>query len=150
MTILLLSISTEVQRTARRPQFHNGITAPAHLRPVNLTHAVRVRIIDENAVCLLSSTYLPPPPITPSSLLELEVLHSWAWGNNSLWLWDDLQLDGDGSGLVEGIMQGTVEGAADGSFMKDISTDVCSAAFTFMLMCNSSKRKLVGTGTWVE
>ena len=39
-----------------------------------------------------------------------------------------------------------MEGAANGSFMKDISTDVFSAAFK--LMCNNSKRMLFGT--WVE
>ena len=124
--------------TARRPQYIWHYSS--HLRPNNLTHAASVRIVDETTVSLICSTYLPPPPPTPSSILA--VLQS--WGNNSLW--EDLQIDGDGSWLIEALMQGTVEGAADGSFMKDISTDVCSAAF--MLICTVSNRKMVGT--WAE
>jgi hypothetical protein len=124
--------------TARRPQFtwhHSSL-----LRPNNITHAASVYIMDDHTVSLISHTYLPPPPISPSSIVE--ILQS--WGNDSLW--NDLQLDGDGSWLIEGIMHGTVEGAADGSFMKEVSPDVCSAAF--MLKCNHSNQKVVGT--WVE
>ena len=124
--------------TARSPQFKWNYSS--HQRPDNLTHAATVRVVDDSTVRLHSSTYVPLPPPIPSNLSE--VLHS--WGNNSLW--EDLQLDGDGEWLIEGIMDGTVEGAADGSYMKDICPDVCSAAF--MLICNRSKRKLVGT--WVE
>ncbi len=65
-------------------------------------------------VPLHSSTYAPLSPPIPSNLLE--VLHS---GGNKR-LWEDLQLDldGDGAWLIEGIIEKapwTVEGAADGS-----------------------------------
>ena len=74
--------------------------------------------MDDSTVRLHSSTYVPLSPPNPSNLLD--VLHS--WGNISLW--EDLQMDGDGEWLIEGIIEGTVEGAADGSYMKDISPEM--------------------------
>ena len=66
------------------------------------------------------------------------------WGNRSLW--EHLEIDGDGSWLIQGLLQGTIQCSSDGSYMLELCPDACSAAF--MLICTTSKQKLVGM--WAE
>lgn len=50
---------------------------------------------------------LLPPPTDVRGVLD-------SWGHESLW--QTLQIDGDGSWLLEGLTLGTVEGASDGFY----------------------------------
>ena len=66
----------------------------------------------------------PPRPKDMSAAI-LEVLEEW----RSIWTWSSLQLIGDNHWLEEAIEAGTCVAVTDGSYICEVFSDVCSAAF---------------------
>ena len=74
---------------------------------------------DKSIIC---STELPAPPSPPSDFWE--VLGRW----QRLWLWDNLTWVGDDDWLAAAIANGTCIAVTDGSYMKDLYSNIQSAA----------------------
>jgi hypothetical protein len=75
------------------------------------------------AICSYSA--LAPLPITPTTFWD-ELL-SW----DCTWMWDSVQLVGDMNWLRDSITAGDCIAVTDGSYMREISTEICSNAFFF-------------------
>lgn len=88
---------------------------------ISLGDLASIRVDDDKHVRLHSTTRLSPIQLSPTTIRK--VLH--AWGNVSLL--QHLQLDSDGTWLIDGLLQGTVEVPA---------------------ICTVSRQNLVGT--WAE
>ena len=86
------------------------------------------------AICSFSA--LPPTQPLPTSFWE--VLTSWG----CTWMWDSIRITGDVNWLVDAIRSDDCIAVADGSFMRELTTEVCATAFFFE---NLDRRcKLVG------
>ena len=76
------------------------------------------------AVWRSSASVAPPQqPVAPLTLLG-QLAH---WGNG--WLWEDIEITGDGLWLRESILRGSCIAVADGSYMKEAHPHCCSTAF---------------------
>ena len=73
---------------------------------------------------IIVSAANPPRPKDMSAAI-LEVLEEW----RSIWTWSSLQLIGDNHWLEEAIEAGTCVAVTDGSYICEVFSDVCSAAF---------------------
>jgi hypothetical protein len=82
----------------------------------------------------------PLPSSSPGTLVDK--LNHWGHG----WLWDNLEVTGNGLWLNEAILSGSCIAAADGLFMKEAHPHLCSTAFT--LEC--TKGRGVITGSFAE
>ena len=88
------------------------------------------------------------------------ILHSWVKGyqsspaptssfmqnihnNSNPSLWKTLKCDGDGSWIIQGLLTGTLLVSHDRSYMKEVATDICSAAV--MIYCTRSAMKCTCT-----
>jgi hypothetical protein len=83
-------------------------------------------------VLLHSSAALATPPVV--SLGFETNLRS--YGNKTLW--KSIDYDGDGSWILEGMIHGSLIIIHDGSYMKEISPSISSAAT--MIYCTSAKK----------
>ena len=77
---------------------------------------------------------LPQHLSAPLTLLG-QLVH---WGNE--WLWEDIEITGDGLWLRESILRGSCIAVADGSFMREAHPHLCSTAFT--LECQEGKGQI--------
>ena len=59
-----------------------------------------------------------------------------------MWLWDNIQVDGDGSWLPDAIRNGTITLVCDGSYQPTLSHDRGGAAW--ILECNSIRQRVIG------
>ena len=75
------------------------------------------------AICSYSS--LAPPPPMPGTFWE--VLVSW----NCTWMWETIQLVGDMNWIADSIASGDCIAVTDGSYMRELTTEVCANAFFF-------------------
>ena len=82
------------------------------------------------------------PPFVSEDLDFILVLRSWE--NQSLW--SHLKFDGDGSWLLSAIIANTLLICHDGSYMKKVTSNVCSTAV--VMYCTATGFEL--TCTWVE
>jgi hypothetical protein len=78
-------------------------------------------------ICLHSWTAAYIPTTIPSTFWEQ------IWMHNNPSLWQNLQCDGDGTWIWEGLCMGSLVIIHDGSYMKKVSQYVCSAAV--MIYC---------------
>jgi hypothetical protein len=91
-------------------------------------------------VLLHSSADLATPP---EYSLDFET-NLKSYGNETLW--ESIDYDGDGSWILEGMIHGSLIIIHDGSYMKEISTSISSAAT--MIYCTLAKKRC--KCTWVE
>ena len=76
-----------------------------------------------HAICSSSSLApLPPLPVT-----FWDVLVSW----ECTWMWDSVQLVGDMNWIADSITAGDCIAVTDGSYMRELTTEVCANAFFF-------------------
>jgi hypothetical protein len=111
-------------RCSSRPQTRSGIIFQASYSVIGtstLPYHASVIQTGNNSIQLHSWTkiYLPPSG-TPSFWNNID-----AYGNNSLW--KNLQCDGGGSWIYNGMRNGTLVIIHDGSFMKEFSLHISSA-----------------------
>jgi hypothetical protein len=94
--------------------------------------------VDEDTVILHSwvKGYQSPPAPTSSFLNNIH-------NDSNPSLWKTLKCDGDGSWIIQGLLTGTLLVSHDGSYMKDVATDICSAAV--MIYCTRSAMKYTCT-----
>ena len=59
-----------------------------------------------------------------------------------MWLWDNIQVDGDGSWLPDAIRNGTITLVCDGSYQPTLSHDRGGAAW--ILECNTIHQRVIG------
>ena len=84
------------------------------------------------------SQSLPPIPKPPPESF-IEVLEEWDF----LWMWDDLNLQGDAGWLEESIRDNSLVAVTDGSYIKEMYPDLCSAAF--VIICSKGRGRLSGS-----
>jgi len=85
-------------------------------------------------VCSVS----PPPihPIPPTDFLD--VLHGWG----QTWIWDYLMVAGGTDWIAQAITDNNLVAVTDGSYIKEHSPEICSAAF--VLECTKGRGRLAG------
>ena len=106
------------------PDLNRGTYSIAHNAPVN-------------TIIFEGSSSITPLAVTPNSTLQL-IFSS--WGNT--WLWDNVQVDGDGSWLQDAISNGTIMLVCDGSYQPTISHNRGGAAW--ILECNTTQQRVIG------
>ena len=84
-----------------------------------------VRTVALAVVAINSYTPIAPAPPIPASFWE--VILQW----DCQWMWNSVHLVGDINWLAESIADGSCIAVTDGSYMREIRTDICSAAFFF-------------------
>ena len=84
-------------------------------------------------VLLHSSAALATPPVVS---LDFET-NLRSYGNETLW--KSIDYDGNGSWILEGMIHGSLIIIHDGSYMKEISPSISSAAT--MIYCTSAKKR---------
>jgi len=72
-------------------------------------------------------SYAPLAPLPTLPATFWDVLVGW----ECTWMWDSLQLVGDMNWIAESISANECIAVTDGSFIREVRTDVCSAAFFF-------------------
>lgn len=123
------------QRTTRSGQKYTKISSQPGNLPVPTLYA-SVTTITSTTANLHSTCSQYYPATNPSTFLECINSHS----NQSLW--DNLEVDGDGDWLIKSILQNTLVVCMDGSYMPDLSRDVCSGAF--ILRCTDTEQEVKG------
>lgn len=88
-------------------------------------------------VCSVAS-----PPIRPIPPVDfLDVLCGWG----QTWIWDNLKVAGSTDWVARAIADNNLMVVTDGSYIKEHSPDLCSAAF--VLECTQGLGQLVGAFT---
>jgi hypothetical protein len=85
------------------------------------------------------SLHTPMPPIRAAPTNFWEMIQG--WGNT--WLWDNLVISGDISWIAKSIADNSCMAVTDGSYMKEVYTNLNSAAFIFK--CSKGQGQLMGT-----
>ena len=68
-----------------------------------------------------------------------EVIQQWGYG----WLWSSLKLVGSDDWILDAIRNGSCIAVADGSYIPELSTELCSCAF--VLECTEGRGRLFGS-----
>ena len=124
----------------RRRRFLPDPIVPTQPLP-SPTHLATVQTRSNPPTLLLHSTaQLPRTPTSPKTFLD----QLQSYGNSSLW--ETLEMDGDGTWIIDSIRNGTLAGACDGSYQVDIANDICSAGF--MLIDTDTSKSI--RGSWAE
>ena len=97
-------------------------------------HLCSTRTHNSDTVTLAS--HIAPAPPTPIFSHFHEVIRA----NPENHWWEDLKYTGNGLWLYTAIRQGTLIGVSDGSYIKELHTNVCSAAV--ILECSESGERL--------
>ena len=89
--------------------------------------------LDDDTIALHSwvKKYCPPVPKIKSFMDNIK-------NDSNQSLWRTLKCDGDGSWISRGLLTGSLLVAHDGSYQKDISSEICSAAV--MILCTTTKQ----------
>jgi hypothetical protein len=126
---------SDAPRYAHRPNFWSITQAdqPWRLRGEICT----VQPIELGVWKIISQT--PPAQLHPPPTTLNEVFHKWG----CMWLWRDLQWQGDTDWIRAAIANNTCIVIADGSYMPSIQTNLCSTAFFFD--CSAGSGKLRGS-----
>jgi hypothetical protein len=67
-----------------------------------------------------------PPPIRPIAPTDFpDVLRGWG----HTWIWDDLMVTGGTNWITQAIGDNSLVAVTDGSYIKEHSPELCSAAF---------------------
>ena len=90
-----------------------------------------------NAIVFEGSAPIIPPTIEVHSTLQT-ILDS--WGN--MWLWENTQVDGNGTWLPDAISQGSITLVCDGSYQPTLSYDRGGAAW--IIECNITHQRVIG------
>lgn len=108
-----------------------------------------VKFCAEDVVAMQGST--SPPSHHPSHHPNvITLLDAVAKADDLLWMWEDLQISGEGEWIRESILSGSCIAVTDGSYMEDLFPDVCLAAF--ILECQRCREMVTGsfTESWKE
>jgi len=97
-------------------------------------HLCSTRTLPGEAVVVTSHT--PSPLPRPLYHHFHDLLLSWT---NHYW-WDDLKYTGDGTWIYSAIENGSLMCVSDGSYIRELHTDVCSAAI--ILECSQGRGRL--------
>jgi hypothetical protein len=82
---------------------------------------------------------IAPPPIRPTAPTNfLDVLRGWG----QTWIRDDLMVTGGTDWIIQAIGDNSLVAVTDGSYIKEHSPELCSAAF--VLECTKGRGRLVG------
>ncbi len=84
-----------------------------------------VKEVDIAVMAISLQSSLPPVQSLPTTFWE--VLLSW----DCTWMWDQLRITGDTNWLIDAIRSNDCIAVADGSFMREITMEVCATAFFF-------------------
>ena len=122
--------------TRSGPRFNKISTLPGN--PPMSTYASVVNY-SSNHVNLHSTAPAFNPAANPPSFLSTLL------SNSDPSLWSNLQIDGDGSWLIDAINNESLDICNDGSYMPDLSRSACSGAF--ILRCRESNREIKGCFT---
>jgi hypothetical protein len=121
----------------RRPEIETRagrrMTRTEYLSKRPLSRYASIICIDDDTIALHSwvkKYHAPIPKVT--SFMDIIKNDS----NQSLWR--TLKCDGDGSWISRGLLSGSLLVAHDGSYQKEISTEVCSAAV--MIFCTKTRK----------
>jgi hypothetical protein len=133
--VLDVYIPSQVPGFGRRPNCWTR-TAPWNVTREDNGVVCSVKEVDIAVMAICSYSPLPPVQALPTTLWE--VLTSW----ECTWMWDHLRISGDTNWLIDAIRSEDCIAVADGSFMRDLTTEVCATAFFFENTDRS--RKVVG------
>ena len=84
----------------------------------------------------------PPPLQPPQAMTLLDLLAE----STDTWTWKNIEITGQGDWLAQAIQENTCMAVTDGSYMPEVTTEACSAAF--IIECSKGRGTL--TGSFVE
>ena len=96
-----------------------------------------VREISPGIWCVRGTTSRAPRALPATSWLD--VLDDWG----DTWIWDNLTVEEDEDWVIESINAGDCMAVTDGSYMEDIDSSICSAAFIFE--CKRGRGRIHGS-----
>ena len=91
----------------------------------------------DNVIVFEGFIHVVPPLVDNKSTLQSILTF---WGN--IWLWDNVQVDEDGSWLPDAIRRGTIALVCDGSYQPIFSYDRGGAAW--ILECSTAQQRVIG------
>ena len=120
---------------ARRPNCWTR-TSPRDVAREDNGVICSVKLVSPGVLAVCSWSQLAPPQPNPTSFWDVLV----SWG--CTWMWDQVKLIGDINWIAGAIDSQECIAVTDGSFMRELTSEVCSTAFFFE---NSDRScKLVG------
>lgn len=96
-----------------------------------------VRELSDGVWGVRGVTRAAPAPLPVYEWMDL--LYDWG----ELWMWDNLTVEGDSAWILESIKNGDCMAVTDGSYMEDVDSSLCSAAFIFE--CKKGRGRIHGS-----